>query len=259
MQGAAGRDGTNGQDGATGPRGQEGPTGPTGPAGAAGLRGPQGLQGQAGAMGARGSDGAAGAKGDKGDTGEGVPTGGTAGQHLAKIDGTDYNTQWVNAPSGGGGGFTLPTVTVEQMVANHLTIATGRTNAVYPSTWTEIYRKTHSATATTFYTIQASLTFDVDYTPLGGGERAEADVRVRHFNSSNVMQNELVSQVYIYVRNVPQLNRVGSAAIAVSSVLANGDYILFEAQGRLQNVGTGSPLRNVRFENVSRAIITTQA
>lgn len=39
--------------------------------------------------------------GTDGAAGQGVPTGGTAGQVLAKVDGTDYNTQWVN-PSGGG-------------------------------------------------------------------------------------------------------------------------------------------------------------
>lgn len=33
-------------------------------------------------------------------SGQGVPAGGTAGQILSKIDGTDYNTQWVT-PSGG--------------------------------------------------------------------------------------------------------------------------------------------------------------
>lgn len=38
---------------------------------------------------------------DKGDPGEGVPPGGTAGQVLAKIDGADYNTQWVNQAAGG--------------------------------------------------------------------------------------------------------------------------------------------------------------
>lgn len=35
-------------------------------------------------------------KGAQGDPGEGIPTGGTAGQRLAKIDGTDYNTEWVD-------------------------------------------------------------------------------------------------------------------------------------------------------------------
>lgn len=43
-----------------------------------------------------------GADGQQGPAGQGVPTGGTAGQVLAKVDGTDYNTEWVT-PSGGGG------------------------------------------------------------------------------------------------------------------------------------------------------------
>ena len=34
--------------------------------------------------------------GAKGDDGVGVPTGGTTGQVLAKIDGDDYNTEWVD-------------------------------------------------------------------------------------------------------------------------------------------------------------------
>lgn len=35
----------------------------------------------------------------KGDPGEGVPAGGTAGQVLRKIDGTDYNTEWATPGS----------------------------------------------------------------------------------------------------------------------------------------------------------------
>jgi hypothetical protein len=46
--------------------------------------GPQGLQGPAGATGATGA------------TGPGVAAGGTAGQILSKIDGTDYNTTWID-------------------------------------------------------------------------------------------------------------------------------------------------------------------
>ena len=37
-----------------------------------------------------------GVAGAKGDDGEGVPAGGSAGQVLAKVDGTDYNTEWVD-------------------------------------------------------------------------------------------------------------------------------------------------------------------
>lgn len=61
-----------------------------------------GIKGAQGAQGPAGADGAAGAKGDpgaQGPAGEGVPTGGTAGQILAKVDGTNYNTQWINAPT----------------------------------------------------------------------------------------------------------------------------------------------------------------
>jgi len=49
-----------------------------------------------GVPGATGATGATGAQGPQGDPGEGVPVGGTAGQVLAKIDGTNYNTEWVN-------------------------------------------------------------------------------------------------------------------------------------------------------------------
>lgn len=44
----------------------------------------------------------AGATGATGATGAGVPAGGSAGQVLEKIDGTDYNTQWAT-PTGGSG------------------------------------------------------------------------------------------------------------------------------------------------------------
>lgn len=38
--------------------------------------------------------------GATGAAGQGVPTGGTTGQVLSKIDNTDYNTQWIAAPGG---------------------------------------------------------------------------------------------------------------------------------------------------------------
>lgn len=54
-----------------------------------------GPPGEAGAPGVDGTDGT------DGTDGVGVPAGGTTGQVLAKIDGTDFNTEWVT-PSGGG-------------------------------------------------------------------------------------------------------------------------------------------------------------
>ena len=52
--------------------------------------GPQGTQGIQGIPGPAGATGPA---------GQGVPIGGTAGQVLAKIDGTNYNTHWVDSLS----------------------------------------------------------------------------------------------------------------------------------------------------------------
>jgi hypothetical protein len=76
--------GKEGADGATGPQGIQGETGPQGIQGIQGIQGLQGVQGEIGATGATGP------------TGPGVVAGGTTGQALVKIDGTDYNTQWAD-------------------------------------------------------------------------------------------------------------------------------------------------------------------
>jgi len=54
------------------------------------------------AQGVKGADGAPGTNGTNGTNGVGVPAGGTANQVLAKIDATNYNTQWVNPAAGSG-------------------------------------------------------------------------------------------------------------------------------------------------------------
>jgi hypothetical protein len=100
--------GPQGPQGEQGPQGVQGETGPAGATGPQGERGPQGIQGPTGATGATGATGPQGPKGDKGDTGEqgpagiGIPTGGSAGQVLAKASGTDYDTEWINQSGGGG-------------------------------------------------------------------------------------------------------------------------------------------------------------
>lgn len=69
-----------------GPKDWAGPTGPTGPAGPTGSTGAKGDKGDQGDPGSTGPTGAA---------GQGVPTGGTTGQILAKKTGTNYDTEWV--------------------------------------------------------------------------------------------------------------------------------------------------------------------
>jgi hypothetical protein len=71
-----------------------------------GVNGTSGTSGTAGSGG--GGTGTSGTSGTTGSPGQGVATGGTSGQILSKIDGTDYNTQWINAPSGGSSVSTTP-------------------------------------------------------------------------------------------------------------------------------------------------------
>ena len=73
--------GTPGPEGPQGPKGDPGPQGPQGPKGDPGPQGPQGPQGIQGPL---------------GPAGPGVAAGGTTGQILSKVDGTDYNTQWID-------------------------------------------------------------------------------------------------------------------------------------------------------------------
>lgn len=54
------------------------------------------LKGETGAQGAQGERGEQGAAGAQGPAGVGVPAGGTIGQILAKLTGTDFDTQWID-------------------------------------------------------------------------------------------------------------------------------------------------------------------
>ncbi|OGS77099.1 MAG: hypothetical protein A3G95_03280 [Flavobacteria bacterium RIFCSPLOWO2_12_FULL_31_7] len=132
LAGAVGANGTNGLDGATGPMGPQGPQGLAGPVGANGTNGYNSLtKSTAEAVGANCDTGGVklefgldvngngvleigevnaaltryvcnGTQGTTGTSGQGVPTGGTTGQVLAKVNATDFNTQWVTPTSGSG-------------------------------------------------------------------------------------------------------------------------------------------------------------
>ena len=85
----------------SGIKGAKGDTGETGAQGPQGVQGLQGPKGDTGETGAQGPQGETGETGPQGEPGVGVPAGGSAGQVLAKASGTDYDTEWVNAGSGG--------------------------------------------------------------------------------------------------------------------------------------------------------------
>ncbi len=101
-QGPQGNTGLTGATGATGPQGSTGLTGATGAPGPQGSTGLTGATGPQGLQGLQGTAGTPGTNGTNGTNGQGVPTGGTAGQVLTKIDATNYNTQWTTPSASSG-------------------------------------------------------------------------------------------------------------------------------------------------------------
>jgi len=84
------------QAGTQGPQGEPGAAGPAGATGAQGDQGPQGAKGDTGDQGPQGAQGPAGPAGAQGPAGAGVPTGGAAGQVLAKASNGNYDTVWID-------------------------------------------------------------------------------------------------------------------------------------------------------------------
>jgi hypothetical protein len=108
LQGADGADGAPGTPGTNGTNGTNGTDGTDGADGESAYQVAvnNGFVGTEAAWLAslQGSDGADGTNGTNGTDGVGVAAGGTTGQVLAKVSGTDYDTEWIDPPEGGGGG-----------------------------------------------------------------------------------------------------------------------------------------------------------
>lgn len=130
----------------------------------------RGLQGEAGDKGEAGLDG---------DNGVGIPMGGATGQVLAKASADSYDTEWIEPPSGGGGGatkFTELTDTPSNLGQNGQVLMSGIDfNTMSPTIeW-----------ATLNYPTKITELSDVPNT-LGD----EGDILVVRFNM-NTFQNEL--------------------------------------------------------------------
>jgi hypothetical protein len=104
--GSSGTSGSTGSSGTSGSTGSSGTSGSTGSTGSSGTSGSTGSSGTSGSTGSSGSSGTSGSSGSSGTSGYGIPSGGTSGQVLSKIDTTDYNTQWVDQSGGGGATIT---------------------------------------------------------------------------------------------------------------------------------------------------------
>jgi hypothetical protein len=95
---------------------------PTSLVGPTGATGSTGATGAAGTNGTNGTNGATGATGDTGPAGPGVASGGTTGQYLTKVDGTNYNTQWSTLDLSGKAPLNAPTFTGTVTSSNNLVV-----------------------------------------------------------------------------------------------------------------------------------------
>jgi hypothetical protein len=107
-----------------------------------------------------GPAGADGADGADGTNGQGVPTGGTTGQILSKIDGTNYNTQWIAAPTVSNSFETIivagQTSVVADSATDSLTLAAGTGIAITTNATTDTITIASTVTNTdTTYGISA--------------------------------------------------------------------------------------------------------
>ncbi len=125
-QGIQGERGEQGSIGLTGPAGPQGIQGETGPQGPIGLTGPAGSQGIQGETGEQGPIGLTGPSGPQGMQGFGVPQGGTTGQILTKVDGTNYNTQWTTPVMNAGGVASLELFATSTIPQTNRPFAYGR-------------------------------------------------------------------------------------------------------------------------------------
>lgn len=115
--------------------------------------------------GAPGIDGTNGANGIDGTNGVGVPTGGTTGQTLSKKTDADYDTEWVDAGSGGTTITTQPSAPASpidgQLWIDSSTVGSGNIGVVDLTNATSDYLLQIGETATITYTAATSVQMHV--------------------------------------------------------------------------------------------------
>ena len=168
-----------------------------------------------GATGASGNNGATGATGA---AGQGVPTGGTANQVLAKVDGVNFNTQWVTPASGStllvqatantaqtfsvGGNSVVPDVAT---CFNNVTINVGsvynNTSGIFTAPTSGLYLISVQVVSSNLPTTSLCPMIDVnnDFTASGGFENDFFGVSLASSNFRTGTQNrgQLTTQVFL--------------------------------------------------------------
>lgn len=89
-----------------------------------------------------------------------IPAGGTAGQVLSKVDGTDYNTQWIDPPGGGGSSSFNPTqMTSEKNDISSFINQKGNEDVEYGNGLTQ--RLTYGAVRYSEHLVKLDMLFDI--------------------------------------------------------------------------------------------------
>jgi len=190
--------------------------------------GPAGADGADGVDGVDGADGADGADSTvAGPAGAGVPVGGTAGQVLAKIDATNFNTEWVAAGGGGASVFSFCQVRNTDTTTN----INGTTAANIP------FGGTNDATDADYTLASDSITVNFDGTVNVQAHIAQTSSSLRSSVGIWITKNGTkVSGVGQsgYIRDISSHTRSSSHMTATFTV-ADGDVI------RVQGEQRGSP------------------
>jgi len=177
----------------------------------------------------QGAQGPRGATGSTGSTGAGVAVGGTTGQSLVKLSGTNYDTAWVDRVESVGGtapisssGGTTPTISISQ--------ATTNTNGYLTATdWNTFNNKQSTlVSGTSIKTVNST-------SLLGSGDIAVqatlvSGTNIKTVNSTSILgsgdiavQATLVSGTNI--KTVNSASILGSGDIAVQATLVSGTSI----------------------------------
>lgn len=190
-------------------------------------------------------NGTAGTNGTNGTNGQGVPTGGTAGQVLTKVNGTDYNTQWTT-PSASASPPAYPSIELNTSVTSSQTItqlagsnsytpllfsASNNTNAAFTggNTWNgSVF--TVGATGAGWYQVVAQV---AQVNSVGGSNQ----VGVQFFlDKNNAIGNTSTSNgIYPYALSTYDFNSSGGnyrsrSGLSTIIYLAAGDQLTLRGQ-----------------------------